>query len=151
MDNYNTGTCLRILSYINIMRKSAKIIVLDKDNNILILRRSDTHPYWPKHYDFPGGIIETNETAEIGIERELLEETGLKADNVSLIYEKKHLLGFHRFIYISKLDTVKPKILISWEHDQAKWMTKSEIMSLKMPVGVDIFYKKVIEKIKDII
>ncbi len=133
------------------MRKSAKIIVMDRNSNILILRRSDTHPYWPKHYDFPGGIIEANETSEEGIERELLEETGLEAENISLIYEKKHLLGFHRFVYIARLKTIKPKILISWEHDQAKWMTKSELLKLKMPIGVDIFYKKTIELIKDII
>jgi len=136
------------LSYINIMRKSAKIIVLDKANNILILRRSETHPYWPKHYDFPGGIIEKDEAPEVGVERELIEETGLKAENISLIYEKKHLLGFHRYIYLAKLNEIKPGIEISWEHDQAIWMAKDTLLNLKMPIGVDIFYKKVIEQVK---
>ncbi len=131
------------------MRKSAKIIVLDKANNILILRRSETHPYWPKHYDFPGGIIEKDEAPEEGVERELIEETGLKAENISLIYEKKHLLGFHRYIYLAKLNEIKPAIEISWEHDQAIWMTKNALLNLKMPIGVDIFYKKVVEQIKE--
>jgi len=131
------------------MRKSAKIIVLDKANNILILRRSETHPYWPKHYDFPGGIIEKDEAPEVGVERELIEETGLKSENISLIYEKKHLLGFHRYIYLAKLNEIKPEIEISWEHDQAIWMTKNALLNLKMPIGVDIFYKKVVEQIKE--
>ena len=98
------------MSYINIMRKSAKIIVLDKANNILVLRRSETHPYWPKHYDFPGGIIEKDEAPEVGVERELIEETGLKAENISLIYEKKHLLGFHRYISVSYTHLTLPTI-----------------------------------------
>ena len=131
------------------MRKSAKIIVLDKASNILVLRRSETHPYWPKHYDFPGGIIEKDEAPEVGVERELIEETGLKAENISLIYEKKHLLGFHRYIYLAKLNEIKPAIEISWEHDQAIWMTKNALLNLKMPIGVDIFYKKVVEQIKE--
>ena len=135
--------------YINIMKRGAKILLIDNDKKILILRRSLTHPIWPHHLDFPGGIIEKDEAPEEGVERELIEETGLKAENISLIYEKKHLLGFHRYIYLAKLNEIKPAIEISWEHDQAIWMTKNALLNLKMPIGVDIFYKKVVEQIKE--
>jgi 8-oxo-dGTP pyrophosphatase MutT (NUDIX family) len=73
------------------MKRGAKILLIDKDKKILILRRSLSHPIWPHHLDLPGGIIEKGETPKQAIIREVLEETKLKIDinQLKLIFKKR--------------------------------------------------------------
>ena len=40
---------------------ASKALIFNPDGKILLLRRSDTHPYVPLSYDIPGGELETNE------------------------------------------------------------------------------------------
>ena len=51
------------------MKTIAKVLIKDKENNILILRRSITHPNNPHHFDLPGGEIEENETNSDAVKR----------------------------------------------------------------------------------
>ena len=133
------------------MKRSAKIIITDDQNKILILRRSSSHPFWGKHLDFPGGIIEKKETPEAGIIREVKEETGLNLDedNLKLDISKNKNFGYHAFVFEYKLDTEEPKVVISWEHDQYQWITKKELLKLEMPGEVDWFYKLIINYIEN--
>ena len=43
----------------------------------LVLYRSNTHPLFPGHIDFPGGEVEPEEIPEVAVAREIQEETGL--------------------------------------------------------------------------
>lgn len=54
---------------------TADVIVFDKDNRILLIRRKG-HPFIGR-YAFPGGFAEENENIEQSARRELLEETGV--------------------------------------------------------------------------
>ena len=72
------------------MHKDAvKVIVVDAADNILVLRRSGTHPYYPYHADFPGGDIEPDETIEEALIRELYEETGIMTDIEQLLADEQ--------------------------------------------------------------
>jgi 8-oxo-dGTP diphosphatase len=57
-----------------VVRKAARGILFDNDNNIALL-----HSLKFNYYDLPGGGIEKGETIEEGLLREILEETGCKA------------------------------------------------------------------------
>ena len=59
------------------MKQAAKALIRDGQGNILVLYRSETHPYLAHDIDLPGGEIESDETPEIGLEREIMEETGI--------------------------------------------------------------------------
>lgn len=56
------------------------IVVLNDNNEFLFQLRSDT-----KEWGLPGGAMEISETLEQTAERELFEETGLKAKNFVLV------------------------------------------------------------------
>ena len=53
------------------------VIVIDKNKRVLLEERSDDG-----YFDFPGGGIDLNETAEEAAYRELKEETGLTANKL---------------------------------------------------------------------
>ena len=56
------------------------VVLFNENNEILLEERSDDG-----YFDFPGGAIDLKETMEEAATRELLEETGLVADELELL------------------------------------------------------------------
>lgn len=120
--------------------RSAKVLVIDKEGNVLILRRSETHPTAAFEPDLPGGIVEEHETIEEGVIRELREETGMILhenqiiDAHEKITENFGLTHVDRDLFIVHIDSVKPDITISWEHDKYDWIPIHEVTGLEYPI-----------------
>jgi 8-oxo-dGTP diphosphatase len=130
---------------------AAKALIFHRDR-ILVLRRSSTHPKWAHQPDLPGGMIELDESPEVGLSREILEETGLKISikKSDLVYDK-HIRTFdHHFIYMARIDGNIPKLDISWEHDKFSWQTIDEIINAEYPNDLDLFFIEVIAYLKSI-
>jgi 8-oxo-dGTP diphosphatase len=110
----------------------AKVLLLDADGNVLLLRRSATHPTLAGHPDLPGGLIEPGEEPGEALAREILEETGLKiaATDLTPVYAGAEVYGGEnrvRLLYKGRLSGKKPEVVISWEHDQARWLPQTEL------------------------
>jgi 8-oxo-dGTP pyrophosphatase MutT (NUDIX family) len=75
-----------IVSYLKFeqMHDSVTVICIRKGKEIL-LQREYSYPPDALLYQFPGGKIESGESAEDGARRELKEESGYKARNLSLL------------------------------------------------------------------
>ena len=77
------------MEYINSLRKhvgnsplimvGSTVLVLNSQNKLLMMKRSDSNMW-----GVPGGAMELGETTEETARRELLEETGLTADGLTL-------------------------------------------------------------------
>ena len=129
------------------MKTVAKALVRDKAGNILLLRRSDTHPNFPKHVDFPGGEVELNESCIDAVRREIIEETGLDVplEDIELVHLKKLSDDLTHVICSIQLQDEKPEITLSWEHSGFEWMTLDQVASVNLPVGVDVYHITVLE------
>lgn len=112
--------------------RAAKAVILDQSGKMLVLRRSSTHPTKAFAMDLPGGIVEEGETSEIGLIREIKEETGLDIGSDKLILIANYVEKFDnrdvsRMLFGVKIPGESPEIVISWEHDQYDWVKPSEV------------------------
>ena len=112
---------------------SQKAIIFNREGKILVLRRSGTALSNPGKWDFPGGDLEFGEDAIGGIIREIREETGLEVKNLNLFDVESHINKEGDFwvtiAYIAK--AVSDKVILSYEHDEFKWLTDEDFLKLE--------------------
>lgn len=111
--------------------RAAKIFVIDGAGHALVLRCSETHPYFALFDDLPGGILDAHEAPAQGALRELIEETGLKvaASQLSLLHTAKDSKSNEWFIYEVRLPQIQPPVTLSYEHDLAEWMPLNRLFA----------------------
>ncbi len=103
--------------------------IILKKNKILVTQRSEKMKQ-PLKWEFPGGKIEENETAENCLLREIKEELNLeiqvlkKLESQSFNYET---FSINLIPFVSKY--LSGKIILS-EHKEFKWLTKGELKFL---------------------
>lgn len=123
------------------MSPIAKVLIFDSEKNLLILRRSLTHPLWPHGIDFPGGNTDPGETVEEASVREVFEEAGLKVDKDDLrLVFKRTKKGREQLVFSVGIKATKPAVKVSWEHDSYFWVKPSELPEYKDKVD-DSFYQ----------
>ena len=70
-------------------RPNVAMIVINKDNKVLICRRRNTQTW-----QFPQGGIDPNEKIQEAMYRELFEEVGLLKEDVNIIGESKKMITY---------------------------------------------------------
>lgn len=118
------------------MRKtgvSQKVLIINSEKRLLTLHRTKTAPTNPSSWDLPGGDIDFGEDAEGSILREIKEETGLEVSNLSPFDIESHIDDKEEFwVTIAyKATPQSEKVILSNEHDEFKWVSKEEFLSLK--------------------
>ncbi|WP_436525910.1 NUDIX hydrolase [Actinoplanes sp. HUAS TT8] len=73
------------------MKLIACTFLVAADGSLLLQLRDDQAPAYPNVWGLPGGAIEPGETPVEAAARELLEETGLRADGELLLFERQEL------------------------------------------------------------
>lgn len=126
---------------------SQKVILFDGDDRILTIRRTETAPSRPLHWDLPGGDIEIGNDLKIDIAREVREETSIEINNLHII---DAVSGFNdkQEFWITICYTAQPiskEVILSYEHDEYRWVTPEEFLKLKISPRI----KKFIEAFKD--
>jgi 8-oxo-dGTP pyrophosphatase MutT (NUDIX family) len=128
-----------------ILMVGAAILILDEQNRLLLLKRSDSGCWGP-----PGGATEPGEVVEEAARRETLEETGLQVGEMSLfgVFSGPEL--YYKYpngdevynvtvVYLSR--DISGNVQLNGEHTVWGWFTAKDIPDdLSPPI------KPVIEK-----
>jgi len=100
------------------------------DGRILLLERSEKVGSFQGHWAGVSGFLEASTPIEQAF-REILEETGLGAEDIDLLSEGAPVLardGFRVFIvYPFRFGARRTEIRLDWEHTRAEWVEPSEI------------------------
>jgi len=83
--------------------------VVVKDGNLLVMKR-DNHG---RHYfTLPGGGVESGETKEQAVRRELMEEASLEVKVQKLIYEHHYDNGSSQYYYLCSYLSGEPRLQV---------------------------------------
>ena len=100
---------IRVKIVPNDIKTVAKVVLIDENNRVLLLKRSSYVDKYAGEWDLPGGHLKQNESLHDGLVREVLEETNLRVTNPKIIEIHANLHFFY-----AKYDS-KP-IKLSHEH-----------------------------------
>ncbi len=104
------------------MKTVSKVVMIDKDDRILILKRSGkvVSEESPWEWDLPGGHVEKDESLEAALDREVWEETSLDLGKATKIYTDDYTTFFVSYEW-------EGSIMLSKEHDEHKWVKPEQI------------------------
>ena len=122
---------------------SQKVIIFNKEGKVLTVRRTETAPSNPNKWDFPGGDLGFGEDALRGITREVKEEVGIEIKNLKPFDVESHIneMGNFWVTIAYTAEAVSDKVILSYEHDEFKWLTTNEFLKLESPDRLKRFVK----------
>ncbi len=126
------------------MRLSQKIFLKNSEGKYLTILRSATDPSRPLTWDLPGGNIEEGEDLHENMKREILEETGIELDDFEIFDVGSAVNGRGEYsvqvAYRGNVDN--PKVVLSYEHSEYRWVTKEEFLELDSSSKIKKFLEK---------
>ncbi len=129
------------------MTVTAAIII--RDGCVLLARRPQGDPlagYW----EFPGGKIEPGETPQECLERELLEEFGIRAKAREVVAENFHTYPHGAIRLIAIMTEIEGDEITLSAHETVRWVPIPEILAYRLaPADVPIA-RKVVESFPDL-
>jgi len=112
---------------------SQKAVISNREGKFLIIHRTATAPSNPNKWDLPGGDLDFGEDAINGLIREVKEETGLEIKDIKPFDVESHIDENGEFwVTIAyKAKTASDKVVLSFEHDEFRWVTVQEFLKLE--------------------
>lgn len=117
---------------------TAAIIV--ENGKVLATQRSDG--YQKDKWEFPGGKVEKDETAEHAVVREIQEELNITVKPEFLLHTVEYdYPNFHLTMHCFISSITEGKIELK-EHEDARWLLPSELDSVQwLPADVEVAQK----------
>jgi 8-oxo-dGTP diphosphatase len=100
--------------------------VIEKDGRVLIARRREETSFGG-YWEFPGGKVEDDESPEIALAREILEEMGVKIQVKDLLQSVAYHhppVSLELLAYRADLVTHDFKLI---DHDEIRWAAPSDL------------------------
>ena len=109
-------------------QKNATAIVVNNDNKILLLKRSDVKNIWmPNKWALVGGAIEKNENPKEAIKREIKEETGLIIDDFIKTFTIQRNPNNIEHIFACRYKGEPTDVELNNEHTNYGWFDENEM------------------------
>jgi 8-oxo-dGTP pyrophosphatase MutT (NUDIX family) len=121
---------------------------LVRSKKVLVLQRSGGVGTYKGKWAGVSGDIEPKETPRARAFREVLEETGLEAENLSLIRVGSPVpIKGTRFLVHPFLVNVRcGRVRIDWEHSRFRWVAPTELARLDTVPGLAEVYASIVDE-----
>jgi 8-oxo-dGTP diphosphatase len=131
------------------------VVVLSRDGKEVLLGKRK-NSYKSGYYGLPGGRLEPLEKVEVSAGRELLEETGLKTENLEFLGVIRDLQvdqTFIHFTFLCKTYQGEPKVMEPKKCEGWEWFDLGNIPDMTLPghkAAVDIYLRPEGPNLRDI-
>jgi len=127
------------------LQVGVKIVLKNREGKFLILRRSpQKYSEVDKYWDIPGGRINPGSPLIENLQREVMEETGLKIiDKPKLITAQDILKPTKHIVRLTYIGLADGEVKLSEEHNEYRWLTLEEVKTLE---PMDKYFKEVFNK-----
>jgi 8-oxo-dGTP diphosphatase len=105
---------------------SVAAAIIEKDDTVLIAKRA-AHKSQAGYWEFPGGKIESNETGEACLRRELLEELNITVEVNGFFVENEHTYDNNTILLKAYMCNFQYGEIVLVDHDQAEWVKKEDL------------------------
>ncbi|QKQ98149.1 NUDIX domain-containing protein [Candidatus Nanohaloarchaea archaeon] len=114
------------------------VVYNSEKQKFLLVRRADSKDRNPGLWEFPGGVVEEDETPREAAIRELHEETGLKGEilktgDSGIIEADIGDIEIHPFLILVQSSRVE----LSREHTEHQWISRDELDSFETVKGLE--------------
>jgi 8-oxo-dGTP pyrophosphatase MutT (NUDIX family) len=114
--------------------------IVCKQDQILMISRSETDPYGAGWLTFPGGKVDGGpdrpDILEESVRREVLEETGIRVGKIDYLKSKffstDEGVGVVDVVFVCEYESGEPMINDPKEVGSVQWMTREEILEHPM-------------------
>jgi 8-oxo-dGTP diphosphatase len=129
-------------------RIGQKAIIANDENKILLLLRSHKIDHGGK-WSLAGGALEDREDPIDGIRREIDEETQLEVTDIRPFSLFSYTNTDAEFIVMVGYQCVakNEKVILNWEHDKYKWVTKDEALQMDLSDHARFFIERIEVKV----
>ena len=121
--------------------RAAMVVVLDEEQNVLILKRTEDVGWMPSKWGLPGGHIEEGEPSKDAAIRETKEETNLSLNDLEQLVQRGQAM-----IYCSNSYT--GDVEIDFEHTDWTWASYDELDNYDTTPDLKNTVKMAVEKLK---
>ena len=112
---------------------SAKVVLHDDSGRCLLLKRSMSSKGNPGKWDLPGGKVDSAETFEHALLREVAEETGLSISLGRVLGAAESESPTTRVVYlILEAHLESGEVCLSDEHDEYVWVDRQDLRKMDM-------------------
>lgn len=119
-------------------KEVASCIIVDEEERVLIVRRSETDPWRPGYWDTPGGFVDPGEVPIESAAREAKEEANLDVENLQKV-EIKPFGRLVKYFYVTRSYSGNVKLEPNektgiLEHDDHRWVSLEELVKIRYSV-----------------
>jgi mutator protein MutT len=121
--------------------------IVTKDNKILLVKRA--HEPGLGQWTLPGGVVELGESLEEAVQREVLEECGIKVEIKDfagiverVIRDEAGKIKYHYIIIDYKASYLKGELCAGSDVEEASWLSLDQIEDYPLTQGLKEFLKK---------
>jgi len=121
-------------------------VFLARSKKVLVLQRSGMVGTYRGKWAGVSGYIEPDETPRQRAFQEVLEETGLRAPDISLLREGAPvpIEGTHFVVHPFLFRVMRGRIRIDWEHSRFCWISPKELRRMETVPGLADVYASVV-------
>jgi 8-oxo-dGTP diphosphatase len=132
---------VEVKSYVLVGQKA---IVLNGEDKLLLMQRSEKLGK-DMPWSLAGGAVDRGEDPENGIRREIREETQLEVKDVRPYILRSYMNNDDFVIIVGYVcSAVSENVVLNWEHEQYKWVTKDEAFTYNLTSDARFFIEKYI-------